>query len=360
MDSPSHRKSWTVIVFMAVDDSLAPYALADIRQMQTVGSSPEVDIVVQLNWKNARSERYHVLSTDIQPLTVPELSDHAASSDALSTLLLQAQTSFPADHYMLHLWGHAYGVGFGRSTDDRLPLGELARVLTDFAECRQGLKLEVLAGVACRMGKIETVYELRDGVRFLVTSQVGIPFCEWPYKAFLSDLTATPSMTPAHAASIIVQHYCDSYRRRTAAMTALDLDATASVFTSLLSLATVVSQEVQTSFEDPQTLHDVFRQSVYDDVEPLVDLQDLCERLSAMTASAHVRRAADHVVQMLRESCLVALHDAVGPRAHQLHGLSVSVPQVALNTSAPTFSSLGFDQSRLWRDVLDSVTKESR
>jgi hypothetical protein len=359
MDNPSRRKSWAVMVFMAVDDDLAPYALADIRQMQAVGSSKDVDIIVQLNWKNASIERHRVLSTDIEPLTVPGLPADATSLDALAALLQQIQVDCPADHYMLQLWGHAYGVGFGRSNDDRMPLAGLARVLTDFANDRQGLKLEVLAGVTCRMSKIETAYELRDAVRFLVASQVGVPFLGWPYKAFLADLVKRPSLTPAELGGIIVSYFCESYRRRTVTMTMLDLEAGEQVLIGLQALGKALYEEVQRGEHAPQMLHDACRQAAYDDVEPLVDLYEICARLGAMTRNPNIRSAADELMGTLRASRFVTAHDGVGPRADQLHGVGIYVPQLALATSLPSFTDLGFDRSRLWRDVLDSVTDKA-
>jgi len=92
--------------------------------------------------------------------------------------------------------GTCLRIGFGRSSEDRISLADLVRVLNTFADARQGAKLDLLAGVTCRMSKIETAYELQAAVRFLVASQVGIPFVAWPYKAFLTDLIETPSLGP--------------------------------------------------------------------------------------------------------------------------------------------------------------------
>jgi hypothetical protein len=115
------------MIFMVVDDSLAPHALADIRQMQAVGSSQDVDILVQLNWKESPVERYHVLSTGIEALTVSGVRENATRAELLMAFLRDAQKDFPADHYMLELWGHTYGIGFGRSDADRMPLSNRSR-----------------------------------------------------------------------------------------------------------------------------------------------------------------------------------------------------------------------------------------
>ncbi len=347
------------MIFMVVDDSLAPYALADIRQIQAAGSSRDVDIVVQLNWKDAPVERYHVLSTKLEAAAVCRMPENATRAELLSAFLRQTQNDFPADHYMLELWGHAYGVGFGRSDVDRMPLAEIVRVLSEFAVSREGLKLDLLAGVTCRMSKLETAYELREVARFMVASQVGVPFLGWPSKAFHEDLIEAPSLTPEQLGKAIVSRFCESFRRRTVTMTMLDLDAEEPVLTAPQAPAKTVYTEIQRSEEDPDVLHRAFAYAAEDDVEPLVDLYDLCARLSAQTRSSEIRAAAQHVMDTLCGLGFVASHDAVGPLAERLHGVGIYVPQVALDTSSPTFGRLGFDQSRMWRKVLDRIVREA-
>jgi hypothetical protein len=348
---PPLPKSWTVMVFMAVDDDLAPYALADIRQMQTVGSSADVDLVVQLQWKHGAAERYHILPKDIQKLE---------ASGALAEFLHDAAIQFPADRYMLELWGHAYGLGFGRSVDDRIPLAEIVRVLDAFARSRHGRKLDLLAGVACRMSKLETVYELREVVHYLLASQVGVPLLGWPYKAFLDDLIRTPALTGDELGRRIVAHFCDAWRRRTVTMTLLDLEADAPLLAALQTLARTVYAEVRAADEDPDSIHQAFLHAAADDVEPLVDLYDLCESLAIRTRSAPIRLAVERVLEAFRDSGFVTAHDGVGPRAARLHGLGISLPQVVFDPASPRVAALGLDQSRLWRDVFLEMAREGQ
>ena len=58
----------------------------------------------------------------------------------LEDFLAWGATMFPAENYFLVLWGHAYGLGFGRDHGDKLTLKELtggARQVPARTECRR-------------------------------------------------------------------------------------------------------------------------------------------------------------------------------------------------------------------------------
>ena len=86
-----------------------------------------------------------------------------------------------AEKYCLVLWGHAFGLGFGRDHGDALQLNELQKALGEFSKARGG-PLEILATNSCTMSYIEAAYELKDDVKYLAASQVFVPLTGLPYK----------------------------------------------------------------------------------------------------------------------------------------------------------------------------------
>jgi hypothetical protein len=188
-----------------------------------------------------------------------------------------------------------------------------------------------------------------------LASQVGVPFLGWPYKAFLEDLTITPSMTPQELGERIVAHFCDAHGRRTIAMTLLDLNVGNVLLDALKTMATTVASEVARGAEDAQAIHSAFVRTACDDVEPLVDIVDLCEHLRTCTGSDAIKAAADHVVHTVRHSGFVLAHDAVGPRADRVHGIGINIPQAVFGMSSPRANELGFDRSRMWRDIFAAI-----
>ena len=49
MPAPQSKKQWTVMVWMAGDNNLEDAALDDLQELKQVGSTDDVDILVQLD-----------------------------------------------------------------------------------------------------------------------------------------------------------------------------------------------------------------------------------------------------------------------------------------------------------------------
>ncbi len=309
---------WTVLIFMVVDeDALAPYALINLRDMQRIGKAHGFNLVTEVRWHNAAPERYDLRDGDLNPLPAPKSSVDAERVEALLSFLLDGAHDYPASHYLVILWGHAYGFGFGRHAESRIAFPDLARVFSDFVACRGGAKLEILACNACRVGKVETVYELQDVVRYLVASQVGVPYQGWPLRVVLSDLVKTPSISPANLASTMVTRFCDSYRQRTVSMTMIDLEESGPLLARLEALAAILFDVMEQPGDELRYLHEAFVQAAneHEETEPVVDLYEFCTRLVGVSQNARVRAAAFGILDALREPSFVAKHDGTGPGA---------------------------------------------
>jgi hypothetical protein len=352
---------WTVLIFMAVDEeALAPYAVIDLRDIQRVGKADGINVCVQACWHNAGIERYEVRDGALETVSPPAVTmteDEAGKAGALRAFLRDARRAYPADHYLLVLWGHAYGFGFGRTAADRVTFPELAAILDEFARARGGTPLEILGCNACRIGKVETVYELRDAVRYLVASQVGVPYQGWPLRAVLSDLVENPSIAPADLAQAMVTRFCDSYRKRTVTMTMLDLQASDEPLARFGALGRALLAEIEQGDEELGRVHEAFVRAANEDeeTEPVVDLLELCTQLSNLSHSRRVRDAAADLLAALRAPTLVAKHDGTGPGAARLHGIGLYVPHVGLDARSRIYADLGLEHARMWTDVIQRL-----
>src|SRR5687767_12919214 len=156
-------RKWTVIVYMAAQDSaeLDEHAVRDLREMERVGSSETVKVVVQINrpWPG-RPQRYKVLQGKSELDDKAIVHTEMGKPEALEEFLSWALDWYPADHYFLVLWGHAYGLGFGRDHDDPLTLRELTDALSAFRDKRAKKQsgnpaLDLLGANACAMSYAE-------------------------------------------------------------------------------------------------------------------------------------------------------------------------------------------------------------
>src|SRR6185369_8704804 len=96
------------------------------------------------------------------------------------------------------LWGHAYGLGFGRSHNRAITMSGLR-------SCLEGQKVHVIGANACAMSYVEAVYELRRSADYLVASQISVPFVGWPYESVLKQID--DGTTPEKFGRLIVDAY---------------------------------------------------------------------------------------------------------------------------------------------------------
>jgi hypothetical protein len=124
---------WTIFVYMNADNNLEPDAITNINQMEAVGSSADVNIVVEIrrspgydfsngDWSSTR--RFLILKDD-DPLTISSppipwceetgcqpVIDHDDDLGDIQTFKKAASwlvNAYPAENYAVIFWGHGAG-----------------------------------------------------------------------------------------------------------------------------------------------------------------------------------------------------------------------------------------------------------
>ncbi len=175
---------WTVMVFMAAskdDGETERAAIRDLREMARVDPSP-VNVVVQIDrvWPGT-AEKYLIKKDEVTPIPVarkppsivplsgvqrnPADRTSSGNPNVLLDFLEETRKQFPHENYLLVLWGHSFGLGFGRDHGDALTIHELS------AAWRVSRRLEspwnCLRTNACAMAYVEAVFELRNAAQYL-------------------------------------------------------------------------------------------------------------------------------------------------------------------------------------------------
>jgi hypothetical protein len=306
-------RPWTVMVYMAAGDSaeMDDYAVRDLREMEQ-GVNEHAWVVVQIKRQWPTTPQKYVISRDPnsangdKPAKVDSVghSKHTdmGARETLAEFLKWSVRHYPAERYMLVLWGHAYGLGFGRDHGDPLKLSELAGALDDFMTERgkqRGVesRLEILGTNACAMSYVEAAHQLRCGAQYMLASQISVPFAGWPYDAVLQSISA--KTWPEQLGRSVIDAY----------ITDLNLPLTGErVQMSLLKLPEDDSLQVATdNFADSikamfksdgffnsrtrAAVRDAFIGAAAGDVRPLVDVNDLCGALRPDLIDPEVPRA---------------------------------------------------------------------
>jgi hypothetical protein len=283
---PSAQAKWTILVFMNAKNNLEQDAFKNYWQMAQVGSSKDVNVVVELGrpqkhyytadsapWSGVK--RFIVAKGVVTPDAANAVEDLGAADmgkgSTMSEFVSWGVPKFPAVNYMLVIWDHGQGYRFQIAMDrrnrefaslrslaldgGRAPeqpnspiLGGIKSVSYDEdtgnilynrdiedslkgALASDGLKkyiasgkISVLGFDACLMSMLETSYAMRDVSEFFVGSEEEEPGDGWDYEKFLSPLSQNPSLSAADVSKLVVQGYQATYGGRPSQTTMSALD----------------------------------------------------------------------------------------------------------------------------------------
>jgi len=226
---------WTVAVYMAADNGLADQSYLDLAEMMQVGSSTEMNVVVQVDRpardSNPGCRRYLVRRGRL------ELLEELGETDMADSLTLArfgrfVKTRYPAKQHCLVLWDHGSGwtEGYGPSRaifiDEShrhmmgVAGGELAAAVAGYRR-ELGKRLDVIAFDACLMGMAEVAAEVRHDCDYLLASEGAVPWGGLNYAGLLSHLAGAGTL-PERLARV-GRDYVAEYPASHVCMSALDL-----------------------------------------------------------------------------------------------------------------------------------------
>lgn len=332
---------WTLLIYLDGDNNLERAAVEDFLEMARVGSSDEVQVVVQFDRTPGYDRRYGdwqgTLRFHITPGLTPEpanaLADLGeANMGDVQTLIdfyQWGKTAFPAHRTSLVLWNHGDGWranAVPQDTRKAICWDQTELDSLDLAELRDGLAqvtrggaqpIDVMAFDACLMAMIEIDTQIQPYVRVRVASEETEPATGYPYHAILDDLQAHPTWDAAQLAQAIVTHYYETYHGET--QSAVDLGAPQTFLVAAvdgLAQALLTHRSAYPVVRNARLKAQTF-QGEY------VDLYDLAERIAAGTREPEIQGAARAVLEAQRGT---VIHQAHGPYWPGAHGTSIYFP----------------------------------
>jgi len=207
--------TWTYMVYMSGDSSLASNVPDDIQEMQEVGSGDGLEIIVLSDTAGIDDSKLsRIISggqediplTDIDQFWGDELE--MGQAETLSQFVIWGAENYPADRYLLDLWGH--GVGWAGVCPDKgnyLECQELRSALDEVSNA--GIELDIISMDACQMGMIEIAYELQGLARYAVLSEKDVPLDGWPYDRLLGLIKENNELTVEEFGTRMVNGYMD-------------------------------------------------------------------------------------------------------------------------------------------------------
>jgi hypothetical protein len=342
---------WTVLVYIAADNNLELAGLADLNEMEAVGSSPQVNIVVQIDrspdyvtldgdWSGTR--RYYIQQDDDpQQITSPVVANlgdlDSGSPDTIADFAIWGVNTYRANKYMLVLWDHGGG-WISHSSDETsgsdvtLPetVAALERVV---AETGIG-QFEVIGFDMCLMGQLEVYQAMAPFARYGIGSQENEPGAGWFY-VFLDELVRNPAMDGAQLGQHVVDYFMYFLREVVGDQDVYGL-ATVNLSRSA-PLLDAVNQFVDTIAANPQQAlspigvarNNTIQYGGFDDPQvqgywSSVDLYRFMELLADIAPAPEISQSAASVMEAVRQ--FVVYQDHVEALTGS-NGVSVYFPE---------------------------------
>jgi hypothetical protein len=304
---PEKLKPWTLAVYMIADgingssalDASAEQAQDDIKTaLAAAGANGTVNVAMQMDFKETPGTRRLIVHRHRDWIHLGRDED-AGDPRVLERFFRWVHSECPAERYVVHFWGHSSGpVGlfFERSPRDARPHGLTLPELGYAFEHSMpilGQLVDIVLFKDCWMSTLEAACELRDGAKFMVSSQSLVPIDGWPYQEMFDCLSSDE--TPIVAAGLVevLGDYYDAAMHRPklneVAFGAVDVDAARAVDEPLRALAGRLDALHGSELAASRT--GVRRSSRGDPA--LVDIVTMCDNLSNLADAELGRHAAD-------------------------------------------------------------------
>jgi len=372
------------MVYLDSDNNLESAGIDDINEMEIVGSTTEINIVVQVDripysvlaannegyaddisnsdWTTTR--RYYI-TQDFDPAQINsqlknDLGElNMGDPQTLVDFTNWATINYPAKKYLLVIWNH--GGGFrslsltkdiawdDTSGGDKITMPELESALSTI-NTQIGKKIDIVGMDACFMAMTEVAYQIKDYADILVTSEESEPFDGWPYDTILGELVGNPLISSEQLAVDIVDKYIFSYPYGNVTQSAIDLSYMSTLADQLSDLAQAIINDSLTP-KINYILAAYYSQHYSDYYHDFIDLYDFCNKISNYSNSIEVKTISLIVQQTLLNFAVIN-SGYNGWSISDSKGLSIYFPYTAYDSY---YDYTNFAQYTFWDEMLLSL-----
>ncbi len=380
----AHEKAqWTLLVFMNADNNLHDAGLDDLREMQAVGSTKDINIVVQFDGKNLGDSRRYFIEKGRRK-EVYDFSDQASSGEvdmgsanSLIDFALWGIQEYPAHHYFLTVWDHGsgwlkdhrtgavrlkdgaqlQGISYDDESANHMSTPELGHAL-EVISSELGRPIDIYGSDACLMGMVEVAYELSPYADVVIGAESTEPFDGWPYDDFLAEWVEHPFMSKEHVASSLVDLYGRSYDGGSQGSSSTTLSAIRSAFLlEFMEYTQALVWETLQEFEEhPELIRTAAKKATRFDYQDNMDLADFFLRVASDLGSTTFFEPFE-AWWNLYHSYLLIHNIEVGTKFDGAKGLAVWSPRYvsSLRYKMGDYLELRFAQETNWLDWLKTL-----
>jgi hypothetical protein len=354
--------NWTFMVYMSGDSTLSGNVPDDLNEMKEVGSDESLNIIALADRAGSfDTNLFRIMQKDTESIPLssvnPSWGDelNLGRPQTLSDFVVWAVSNYPAEHYVLDLWGHGIGwSGVCPDKGDFLDPAELRSAMASITDA--GITLDMVSIDACQMGMLETVYELRAASRFAVVSEKDVPISGWPYGEVLSILSENPETGVEDFGRGMVDAYLDwgiVNSGYSLTLSLIDLGFMDELAAALDSYATEAVKVA--GFFNRELITARMNTEEYDGSYEF-DLRHLLENINDRTGYKRLEAGSGAIFAILDSCVAYERHwtNFIDEPADNAHGLSIYFP-----THGPgsNYAGTTLGQDTAWDEFLTAMTQ---
>ncbi len=374
---PPPQKEWTFLVYLNGFNNLDRFGFSDLNEMETVGSTSQVNVVVQWASYASRDVKRLYVTQDNDPLNVTSpVTQNLGLVDMgdyrnLIDFVQWAKVNYPAKHYFIDVWNHGSGwrrflsanssdgirptdISFDDISGNAITTEQLGVAMTEIKTVL-GQKIDLYGSDACLMSMIEVAGEMKDTVDVFLGSQHLEPADGWPYGDLLRRWNALADPSARNVSRELVDAYRASYpRSREITLSAFDMTRYPALVDSVRDLANLMStlpngirEKARNAFSNSQDFDNADYQ----------DLHDLMSELEKATSDSELPRSALRAVKSSVESLVFA--NGTSTDMARAHGISIWVPnnEWTYQQYSSRYGNLVFNRDTGWKDAINNVIR---
>lgn len=344
------EKEWTMLVYLNGHNSLDSFGQVNVDQMAKVGSTKDINVVVQ--WASTsygKTRRVLVNKNNakvLEELAPVDMGDYKS----LVEFVKWGVARYPAKHYFIDVWNHGNGwklesltggmhvedISYDDLSGHSINSQELGEAMKE-AKAVIGHNVDLYGSDACLMQMVEVDYELAGSVDYVVGSEETEPGAGWVYDKLLSQW----GKTPQEIGTTLAKTYTAAYPDVT--MSVVDLSKMADLADSLKDLRIVLESSKGVAASADSALWFTF--------QDYVDLGDFLKNEIKADPSTKPAAAA---VQAAMKQFIVASY-ANGSKS-AANGLSIWIP-TSSTSDMTKYKGLAFPQATGWDSFLEKLWK---
>ena len=376
-ESKPAQKEWTFLLFLNGHNNLDSFGAYNINQMEQVGSSADLNMVVQwASIKNRKTQRLLVQKdNDTQKVTSPAVETlnpvDMGDYKSLVEFVRWGVQKYPAKHYFIAVWNHGNGwhltskdggvqvrdISYDDNTGHHITTEQLGQALAESAQII-GHKVDIYGSDACLMAMAEVAGEMKNSVEYMVGSEEVEPGYGWPYNTFMARWADRPLQSAADVSIALTEEYLKAYDggiygTQDVTFSAMDLSKLDGLFNAMKDLKTSMASLSANDMKTVKTAANSTQSFTYSDYR---DLSDFVNRVDKANVAVNSSILSD-VNTAIRDLTIAA--GGTGMYENSAKGVSVWMPTSAstLSSYKDRYSNLEVNKATDWLSFLDKLNK---